>query len=175
MIRLIGLGLVLLALCVKPVAAEDVYDGPTAIRPLTVTPQPQHSARPKTVCDFEHQCYPEKGGPRIQAPVAPPVVAVAPAAPRPKVPDEPIVVTWRECIGRALQSYEQSHNVHALQAATGSCQMLLEEQGGADYAVAEPSTPLAAPQANGRRNIGCGWWPIGSDADRDCAAGGRRF
>ena len=26
-----------------------------------------------------------------------------------------------------------------------------------------------APQANGRRNIGCGWWPIGSDADRDLA------
>ena len=26
------------------------------------------------------------------------------------------------------------------------------------------------------RNIGCGWWPIGSDADRDCAAAeGRRF
>ena len=170
--KLIGLGLMLFALCVTPVAAdEDVYDGPTAIRPLTVTPQPQHSARPNTVCDFEHQCYPEKGGPRVQAPVAPPVVAAAPAAPRPKVPDEPIVATWRDCIGRALQSYEQSHNVHALQATTGSCQMLLEEQGGADYAGAEPSTPLAAPQANGRRNIGCGWWPIGSDADRDCATG----
>ena len=40
-----------------------------------------------------------------------------------------------------------------------------------DYAGAEPPTPLALPQANGRRrNIGCGWWPIGSDADRDCAA-----
>jgi hypothetical protein len=51
----------------------------------------------------------------------------------------------------------------------------LEERGGEDYAGAEPPTPLAAPQANGRRNIGCGWWPIGSDADRDCAAGGRRF
>ena len=64
MIRLIGLWLVGCALCVTPVAAdEDVYDGPTAIRPLTVTPQPQHSAPPNTVCDFEHQCYPEKGGP----------------------------------------------------------------------------------------------------------------
>ena len=90
MIRLIGLWLVGCALCVTPVAAdEDVYDGPTAIRPLTVTPQPQHSARPNTVCDFEHQCYPEKGGPRVQAPMAPPVVAAAPAAPRPKSPMNP--------------------------------------------------------------------------------------
>ena len=127
MIRLISLGLVLFALCVTPVAAdEDVYDGPTAIRPLTVTPQPQNSARPNTVCDFEHHCYPEKGGPRVQAPVAPPVVAATPAAPPPKVPDEPIVATWRDCIGRALQSYEQSHNVHALQAATDDPRQLLD-------------------------------------------------
>ena len=35
MIRLIGLWLVGCALCVTPVAAdEDVYDGPTAIKPL---------------------------------------------------------------------------------------------------------------------------------------------
>jgi hypothetical protein len=61
MIRLIGLWLVVCAMCVTPVAAdEDVYDGPTAIKPLTVTRQPQHSAPPNTVCDFEHQCYPEK-------------------------------------------------------------------------------------------------------------------
>ena len=175
MIRLIGLWLVGCALCVTPVAAdEDVYDGPTAIKPLTVTP---HSAPPNTVCDFEHQCYPEKGGPAAPAPLAPPAIVVKPIAPRPQVPDEPIVVTWRDCIGRALQNYEQSHDLHALQVATGSCQVRLEEQGGEDYAGAEPSVPLAAPsQMGGRRNIGCGWWPIGSDADRDCAAAeGRRF
>jgi hypothetical protein len=40
---------------------------------------------------------------------------------------------------------------------------------------AELVAPLASPSQNGRRNLGCGWWPIGSDADRDCAAGGRRF
>ena len=86
-------------------------------------------------------------------------------------------MTWRDCIGRALQNYEQSHDLHALQVATGSCQVRLEEQGGEDYAGAEPSVALAAPsQRGGRRNIGCGWWPIGSDADRDCAAAeGRRF
>jgi hypothetical protein len=176
MIRLIGVWLVVCALFVTPVAAdEDQYDGPTAIKPLTVTPQPKHSAPPDTVCDFEHQCYPEKGGPAVPAPLVPPAVAAKPAVPRPQVPDEPIVVTWRDCMGQALQNYEQSHNLNALQVATGSCQVLLEEQGGEEYAGVEPPTPLAAPQANGRRNIGCGWWPIGSDADRDCAAGGRRF
>ena len=98
-----------------------------------MTPKPQRSAPPNTVCDFEHQCYPEKGGPRVQAPGAPPVEptpsptpttlpsAATPPAPPPQVPDEPIVATWRNCIGRALQNYEQSHDVHALQAATGSC------------------------------------------------------
>jgi hypothetical protein len=77
---------------------------------------------------------------------------------------------------RALQIYERSHNLHALQVATGSCQVRLEEQGEEDYAGAEPPVPLpASPRMGGRRNIGCGWWPVGSDADRDCAAGGRRF
>ena len=176
MIKFIGLWLMGSAVCVMPVAAdEDVHDGPSAIRPLTMTPQPQHSAPPNSVCDFEHQCYPEKGGPAAPAPVAPPAIAVKPIPPRPQVPDEPIVATWRDCMGQALQSYEQSHDLHALQLATGSCQVRLEEQRGEDYAGAEPLTPLAAPRTSGRRNIGCGWWPIGSDADRDCAAGGRRY
>src|SRR5208337_4787347 len=80
-------------------------------------------------------------------------------------PDDPIVAAWRDCMGQALQNYEQSHDLHAMQVATGSCQVRLEERGGEDYAGAEPPIPLAAPQANGRRNIGCGWWPIGSDAE----------
>ena len=190
MVKLIVLWLVGCALCVTPVAAaEDVYDGPTAIRPPTVTPQPQSAARPGAVCDFEHQCYPEKGGPGVPAPVAPPVVAAAPAAPRPEVPDEPIVVAWRDCIGRALQNYEHSHDVHVLQAATGSCQVRLEEQGGArttpgqnlrprwryprltadDGTSAAAGGPLAAmPTATVRRGVG------GSDdRERDCELDGR--
>ena len=132
MTRLIGVSLAGCALCVTPVVAdEDVYDGPTAIRPLTVVP---HSTPPNTLCDFEHQCYPKKGGPMVPAPVAPPVEAAKPDAPLPEVLDEPIVATWRGCIGRALQIYEQSHDLHALEAATGSCQVRLEEQGGENYA-----------------------------------------
>jgi hypothetical protein len=105
------------------------------------------------------------------------LVAAKPAAPQPQVPDEPIVATWRDCVGRALQNYEESHDLHALQVATGSCQVRLEEQGGASFtADAGPPVPRAVPpQMDGRRNIGCGWWTIGSDADRDCAAGGRPF
>jgi hypothetical protein len=178
MIRLTGLWLVGWTLCVTPVAAEeDIYDGPTSIRPLTVTPQPQHSAAPpNAVCDFQHQCYPEKSGPEAPAAGAPPAIVVRPIAPGPQVPDDPIVANWRDCMGRALQTYQQSHNLRALQVATDSCQVRLEGQGGEDYAGAESLAPLPAyPRMAGRRNIGCGWWPIGSDADRDCAAGGHRF
>jgi hypothetical protein len=177
MIRHFSLWLVGWTLCVTSVAAdEDIYDGPTAIKPLTVTPQPQHSTAPNAICDFEHQCYPEKGGPEAPAAVAPPAIVVRPIAPRPQVPDESIVATWRDCVDWALQAYEQSHNLHALQVASGSCQMRLEDQGAEDYAGVEPSVPLPSPPRMGdRRNIGCGWWPIGSDADRDCAAKSRRF
>jgi hypothetical protein len=45
---------------------------------------------------------------------------------------------WRDCMGQALQNYEESHNLHALQAATGSCQVRLEEQGGEDFAGTAP-------------------------------------
>jgi hypothetical protein len=153
-----------------------MYDGPTAIRPLTVTPQPQHFAPPNTVCDYEHQCYPDEGGPEASAPMAPPGNVGEPLAPHAQFLNQPIVAIWRDCMDRAMQTYEQSHNLHALQLATGSCQVRLEERGGEDYAGAEPPVPLPAyPRMGGRRNIGCGWWPIGSDADRDCAAGGRHF
>jgi hypothetical protein len=90
MIRLMGLWLTGCVLCVTPVAAdEDLYHGPTAIKPLTVTPRPQHCAPPNMVCDFEHQCYPEEGGPAASAPVAPRTIVVKPIAPRPQVADEP--------------------------------------------------------------------------------------
>lgn len=181
MMRLTALWLAGCALCVTPVAAdENVYDGPTAIKPLTVTPQPQHSAPSNTVCDFEHQCYPEKGGPMVPAPAAPPTTAVEPIAPRPPMAnsaaDDPLVATWRDCVDQALESYEQSHNLHALQVTTKNCQRRLEAQGGANLAGVDPPLPTTEPpDQGGWRNIGCGWWPIGSDADRDCAARGRRY
>ena len=51
----------------------------------------------------------QKGGPVVKAPVAPPVVATKPVAPRPTVRDDPLVAAWRDCMGQALQNYEQSH------------------------------------------------------------------
>jgi hypothetical protein len=95
------------------------------------------------------------------APAAPLAIVVRPIAPRPQVPDEPVVATWRDCMARALQTYEQSHNLHALQMATENCQVRLEEQDGEDYAgedygvsdgedygAAEPSVPLSAAPRN---------------------------
>jgi organic hydroperoxide reductase OsmC/OhrA len=112
----------------------------------------------------------------VKAPAAPPVVATKPAAPQLNVPDDPFVAAWGDCVRQALQNYEQSHNIHALQVAAGSCQVRLEAQGDENFARVEPPMPLTAPaEQGGRRNIGCGWWPIGSDADRNCATGGRRF
>jgi hypothetical protein len=93
-------------------------------------------------------------------------------------------------MAQALQTYEQSHNLHGLQMATGNCQVRLEEQDGDDYdggdygvadgedygAAEPPVPPPTAPRtAAERRDIGCGWWPIGSDADRDCATRGPHF
>ena len=50
------------------------------------------------------------------------------------------------------------------------------KQTGEDYAGAEHPVPLEVPtQMGGRRNIGCGWWPIGSDADRERAYEGLRL
>ena len=113
------------------------------------------------------------------APAVPPDVVVRPVAPQSppanSTADEPLVAAWRSCMGQALANYEQSHNLHALQAATSNCQMQLEAEGDPDLAGLEPSVPSAVPPMSGRRNIGCGWWPVGSDADRDCAAGGHRF
>ena len=145
-----------------------------------MTPQPQHAVPPNTVCDFEHGCFPEKNGSVVPPAVAPPVAAVKPVVPQSpatnSVPDDPLVTTWRECMAEALQDYEQSHDLHALQMTTPTCtQVGLEAQGDADVAGIESSVPLAATnQTGGRRNIGCGWWPIGSDADRDCAAARHR-
>lgn len=171
-------------MCVTPVAAdEDVYDGPTAIKPLTVTPQPQHTAPPNAVCDFEHQCYSTKGGTAVPAPAAPPVVANKPPSSEANAtPDDPLVTAWRGCMAQALQNYEQSRDLHGLQVTTMDCQAQLEGHDDASFAEMEPRAdiepraPLVVhPQAGGRRNIGCGWWPVGSDADRDCAAGGHHF
>ena len=176
MIRLIGLWLVGCAMCVTPVAAdEDVYDGPTAIKPLTVTPQPQHSAPPNTVCDFEHQCYPEKGGSTAAAPVAPPAMVVRPIAPRPQVPMNP-------SSRRGETAWTGPYRTTSSRTTSTPCRWprgAVRCGWRSGVARTTPGQNLRPrwrpPQANGRRNIGCGWWPIGSDADRDCAAGGRRF
>ena len=69
MIRLIGLWLVGCALCVAPVAAdEDVYDGPTAIKPLAMTPKPQESARPTLTAISSINAIPRRADPWSRLP-----------------------------------------------------------------------------------------------------------
>ena len=90
MVKLIVLWLVGCALCVTPVAAaEDVYDGPTAIRPPTVTPQPQSAARPGAVCDFEHRATRRRAGPGSRLLWLPQSWLPRPPLPDPKSPMNP--------------------------------------------------------------------------------------
>ena len=171
MAKLIYVWLTGCVLCVTPVAAdEDVYDGPTAIGPLTVTPKPQHFPPPNPVCDFDHQCYPEKAGPKVPAPVAPPVVAAKRAAPPPQVPDE----SHRRDVARLHGSGPTELRAVALPPRRPSDGY--GKLSGAGAVGAAGSRGLRqCRRGRRRRNIGCGWWPIGSDADRDCATGRRRF
>jgi hypothetical protein len=46
-------------------------------------------------------------------------------------------------MARALQTYEQSHNLHALQMATGNCQERLEQHDGEDYVLNRNFCPAA--------------------------------
>ena len=69
------------ALCVTPVAAaEDVYDGPRTIRPLTVTPKAPHSqADPAAISSIS--ATRRRGGPNVSTAVAPQIPAAKRAPP----------------------------------------------------------------------------------------------
>jgi hypothetical protein len=86
-IRLIGLWLVGCALFVTPVAAdEDLYDGSTAIKPLTVTAQPRHSAPPNTSATSSISATRRRAEPRPRLPAALPAIVVKPnRAPTPSL------------------------------------------------------------------------------------------
>ena len=156
-------------------AGDSIYDGPVAIKPLTVvakepvkpiraphdSPIPKIEtvpAKPATVqiCDYQNHCY--AGG--NQKSVPKPIVR-APVIPS----DDPPIVAWKNCMSQALGNYYQNHNKQALQAATNLCQNHLGSPQSS------PSDNFAQVRADGRRDIGCGYWPVGSDADRNCAEG----
>ena len=189
MTKLIHVWLTGCALCVTPVAADEgVYDGPTAIRPLTVTPKPPRSPRPTRSAISSISATRRRADPGSQLLWLP--QSWPPSAPLPQSwpQSAPLRQSWPPSARLPHPNYPMNlwsrrgatacHYLPAsLRMAMGSCevQVRLEQQAGEDYASVEPPTPLAAPQVNGRRNIGCGWWPTGSDADRDCAIRGPRF
>jgi hypothetical protein len=84
-IRLIGLWLVGCALFVTPVAAdEDLYDGSTAIKPLTVTAQPRHSAPPNTSATSSISATRRRADPRARLLRLPRPLWSSPSRPVPK-------------------------------------------------------------------------------------------
>ena len=182
----------LLLLSAPALAETDINDGPVAIRPLTVIPKGYPNHPPITiplkvqptesrkvippagkVCDFQKQCYSSNSTHPQPLHESNPHVNTAPyiyhyAVPPVKpafIADAPLVSKWKNCMSRALGEYYQTHDQQELQMATNLCQGHL---GQPTY-----NQPEELPQINpdGRRNIGCGWWPVGSDADRDCAVG----
>ena len=187
----------LLLLGCPAMADEPINDGPVAIRPLTVGPKgypthppitilpkvqpapvrlvvPYKVASTDKICDFQNQCYPVNPSPKRVEPSHTPVIANnRPIISEPNVvnADSPSVIAWKNCMSQALGRYYQTHDQHELQMSAEIC------QGGLGRITSNyPTVHLNEPNigngtGNGRRDIGCGWWPIGSDADRDCASG----
>jgi hypothetical protein len=169
--------------------AQNVYDGAQAVEPF---PSQQSQSGPLTQnknmdCDFEHHCYPapHDGGSSASANPAP----SSPQSPLPQsqapdtrnifvhpgsVEDSQILHDYADCMDQAVTSYNQSHDLSQFARMSGGCQMTLEakaERQDTSYPVSGIDQYPLAPASRPRRNIGCGYWPVGSDADRACAAG----
>lgn len=211
MTKFLAAALIICALCSTPGLAQDVHDGPTALKPLTIPPKGQGFVPPPgKICDYEHNCYPKEGGavaaevpPSAQSlpaqPLAdqtlPPIVVNKSRNPGPLDPlEDPIVSEWRSCMAQALKTYAEAHDLDGLRMATASCQARLGEPADLNFAEEERAQyPTMAPRdepddtilpdiqrvpppsfstsSRRVRDIGCGMWPVGSDADRDCQSG----
>ena len=129
---------------IAPPAPVDVRDGPAAIKPM-----------------------PRKG----MMPVAPP--ASTEAIPHGRMVERPAPLDWA---ARNQTQYDRNWATMAKErAAAMAAQSEIQAQSTAHdqafVAQAEQApSPMPSAALHGRRNIGCGWWPVGSDADRDCAA-----
>ena len=90
MINLIGLWLMGCALSVTPVAAdEDVYDGPTAIKPLTVNRSRSAPPRPMLSATSSISATRKTVDPRPRLPWIPRPLWSSPSRPVPKSPMNP--------------------------------------------------------------------------------------
>ena len=115
------------------------------------------------ICDYQQQCY-DSGGTRSS--VVQPTPTVTPALRNTTVNNyDPLVEAWRVCMANAMQTYNRLHDLTILQYSSSNCQNRFDPRRNT------PIVPSAPPGSNTRRDIGCGSWPIGSDADRDCLSG----
>jgi hypothetical protein len=169
--------------------AQNVYDGPQAITPV---PSQQLPSAPLSQyknmdCDFEHHCYsdPDNGG--SSASVNSPPKSSLPPWRQPQasgmqnsilrpdsVEDTQILGEYARCMDQSVRLYNQVHNLNQFARVSGGCQMALEAKVGRqdmNYPVFGTNQYPMDPTSRPRRNIGCGFWPAGSDADRACAAG----
>jgi hypothetical protein len=171
--------------------AQNVYDGAQAFKPLSgqQLPSAPLSQNNNMDCDFEHHCYPDPLGGGTSASVNLAPNSSPPSLPQPQasgmqnsvlrpnsVEDSQILGEYARCMDQSVRLYNQIHNVNEFARLSGGCQMALEakvdRQDMSDPVFGDNQYPLE-PTARPIRNIGCGFWPEGSDADRACAA--RRF
>ncbi len=169
--------------------AQNVYDGAQVIEPL---PSQQLSSTPlgqnkNMDCDFEHQCYsdPHNGG--SSASINPAPNSSPPPLPQPQasgmqnsilrpgsVEDSQILGEYARCMDQSVRLYNQIHDLNQFARMSGGCQTALEakvDPQDMNYPVFGTNQYPMDPTSRPRRNIGCGFWPEGSDADRACAAG----
>ena len=124
------------------------------------------------VCDYQNQCYSTNSTPHTSNPHTSTQQTTT-------IADSPSVSAWKNCMSRALGVYYQNHNQQELQIAAEQCQSNLGPitkpiENLPQTRPVMPSIPVEnLPQTRpvGRRDIGCGLWPVGSDADLDCESG----
>jgi hypothetical protein len=169
--------------------AQNVYDGSQAITPVPSQQLPSAplSQNKNMDCDFEHHCYPDPYSGGSSASVNPAQKSSPPGLPQPQasgaqnsilrpssVEDSQILDEYARCMDQTVRLYNQTHNLNQFAKMSGGCQMALEakvNRQDTSYPVFGLNQYPMDPTSRPRRNIGCGFWPEGSDADRACAAG----
>ena len=178
-----------------PVAIRPLTIGPKGYPthpPITILPKTQPVESPNVqspagkVCDYQNQCYSTDKVPhKTTEPIIvenSPTHHVVPNYVKPVphvIADGPQVSAWKICMSNALGIYYKDHNQQLLQVSSEQCQTILHNYNPPAYnaPVYNPNDysdfneNLPQIQSDNRRDIGCGLWPIGSDADQDCAEG----
>jgi hypothetical protein len=169
--------------------AQNVYDGPQAITPAPSQQLPRAplSQNKDMDCDFEHHCYPSPHSGGSSASDNPALQSSRPLSPQSQasgsqnsmvypgsVEDSEILGEYARCMDQSVKLYNQAHDLNQFARMSGGCQRALEakvDRQDMGYPVFGMNQYPVDPTSRPRRNIGCGLWPVGSDADRACAAG----